>query len=219
MKTRLLVLSVLGLTAFNIIAAPLHIIHVKAPNINCLFNTNCTVTVNDTVSEFYTNIPSSTCTNVFPGGGGILQSRTFAGQAGTPEAGLYGYVYRLVLNKLVCHESITIKTMTMDFSPYSSFDYEDHPNKQIWVVTSGGVGSAAPSSAKISGTKITFKFNPPLVFTSGGGTETSSYFFGLVSATPPPANANGWATLTGNIKTDAGVTATFGYVMAQVRTP
>ena len=71
--------------------------------------------------------------------------------------------------------------MTLNFSPYSSFNYKGKPNNQVWVVTSGGLGSAGPARSVFGGTKVTFNFNPPLTLSSASSQETSSYFFGMIS--------------------------------------
>jgi len=220
MKTRFFLFLALSLAAFGVSAASLHVVKVNAPAYNCLFSTNCIIVVNDTVAPFTTNLPPFTAGTNGGSVSGFLQSRTFAGLPGTPEAGLYGYEYRLVLNKLVGASSVTIRSMTVNFSPYSSFNYQNQMNKQVWVVTSGGLGSTGPGSATVSGTKVTFRFNPPLVLSGANGPEVSSYFFGMVSSTQPPAMANGLATFTGTVKPTANSAAIpFNYLDLLVRTP
>src|SRR5689334_13535533 len=59
-------------------ATPLTVVTVAAPDINCVFEIDCTVVVTDSIGTI--SIPSMT-------GTGRLQSRTFAGQAGAPGAG------------------------------------------------------------------------------------------------------------------------------------
>ena len=68
-------------TPLVVAAAPLKVVNVSAPAINCVFNPTCTVTVNDPTD----NIAMST------GGTGFLQSRTYKGAVGSPAAGLFAY--------------------------------------------------------------------------------------------------------------------------------
>src|SRR5437868_10329163 len=67
-------------------AAPLTVVTVAAPAINCVFETDCTVVVTDSIG----NISLQSMT-----GAGRLQSRTYAGQPGAPGAGKTAYEYRV----------------------------------------------------------------------------------------------------------------------------
>jgi len=77
-----------GLLALNCYTAPLKIVNVSAPEINCLLSSTYTVVANDTRGPFQLNATL---------GNGVLQTRTFVADAGTPLAGLYAYVYRIDL--------------------------------------------------------------------------------------------------------------------------
>ena len=90
MKTLISILLLCFVPAV-VAAAPLKVVNVSAPAINCVFNPGCTVTVNDTTD----NIMMST------GGTGFLQARTYMGAAGSPAAGLYAYEYRIDLRNAV----------------------------------------------------------------------------------------------------------------------
>jgi hypothetical protein len=219
MKTRLLLFGAICFAAVNVHAVLLKIVKVNAPAINCLFSSNCTVTVNDTVSDFTTNLPPYTAGPTNATLSGFLQSRTYQGQPGTQEAGLSAYEYRLVLQSLTGAKSVSINSMTLNFSTYTNFDYNGQLNKQIWVVTSGGLGSVGPSSVLASGSKVSFRFNPPLTIPTGANQEMSTYFFGMISSTPPPGAANAWATFTGSEKLSSGSSMPFNFLMLQVRTP
>jgi len=87
MKRSFIALS-LCLVAVALQSAPLVVVNVSAPAINCVFNTNCVVEVEDTLSPI-----------TLPGGIGIgfLQTRTFEGGPGSPAEGLFGYEYRIDL--------------------------------------------------------------------------------------------------------------------------
>jgi len=198
---------------------PLKVIHVSAPEIVCNFSPTCSITVNDTVAEFVTNLPAVSASSTWPrpSMSGFLQSRTFEGLAGTKEAGHYGYEYRLDLQNVSGAHSVTLTSLTIQFSPLSSFDYAGQANNDVWVCTSGGLGTVGPSSASASGSAVTFEFNPPITVLTGQ--ETSTFFFGLVSTIKPPVAANGWASFTGSVQLNATVTMPFNYLMLQVRTP
>ena len=97
----------LCLTPFAVQAAPLRVVNVSAPAINCVFNPSCTVSVKDTSD----NIPMST------GGTGFLQSRTFVGAPGAPAPWANVYEYRIDLRNAVgataisCIDWMTIRLL------------------------------------------------------------------------------------------------------------
>ena len=110
MKTLISILLLCFVPAV-VAAAPLKVVNVSAPAINCVFNPGCTVTVNDTTD----NIMMST------GGTGFLQARTYMGAAGSPAAGLYAYEYRIDLRNAVGAVAIScIDWMTISFGPVVS---------------------------------------------------------------------------------------------------
>jgi len=145
-------LGAICFAALNIQAAPLKVVKVNFPAINCLFSTNCVIRVTDTVAKFNTNLPPLTVC-------GFLQSRTFEGKPGTHEAGHFGYGYRLVLTRLAGASSISITSMTINtFGAISAYNYNGRANNQVWVETSGGLGSVGPGAASSIGTKNYFRF-------------------------------------------------------------
>jgi len=165
-------------TPLAIAAAPLKVVNVSAPAINCVFNSTCTVTVNDTTD----NIAMST------GGTGFLQSRTYKGAAGSPAAGLFAYEYRIDLRNAVGAVAIScIDWMTISFGPVvSSLNYGgDAKPDQVFVVTGGGIGTIGIASAVQTGSNIKFKFTSPVCEVGTPGKGDSSFFWGLVSKTQP----------------------------------
>src|ERR1044072_6609751 len=70
-------------------AAPLKVVSVAAPAINCIFTTAspCSIRVTDTAAD----VPMSA------GGTGRLQTRTFKGLIVAPSDGMVAYEYRLKL--------------------------------------------------------------------------------------------------------------------------
>ena len=72
------------------LATPLKAVTVAAPDVNCVFDPSCKLTVADTVGDI--SVPGVT-------GKAVLQSRTFSGAAGAPGEGLTGYDYRIDLTQ------------------------------------------------------------------------------------------------------------------------
>jgi|SRR5215813_194238 len=179
MKTLLLLLLIM-LASTTLQAAPLKIVNVGAPAINCVFTTAspCTITVSDTVE----NVPMSV------GGTGRLQSRTYTGLTGSAAAGLSAYEYRLDLTNAVGATALAcIDWMSISFGPVvSTLDYDgDKKPDQVFVVTSGGLGTIGLASAAQTGSTITFKFTKPVCEGGSPGKGDTSFFWGLVSKTAP----------------------------------
>ncbi len=158
---------------------PLKVVNVGAPAINCVFDPSCTVTVTDTTDT----IPIPT------GGTNFLQSRTFIGIPGAPANGLYAYEYRIDLrNALGITYIPCISSMTIEFGPVvSTLDYDGDgvTGDQVYVVTSGGLGSIGLASAEKEDNTITFTFSAPVCAGGHPGGGQSTFFFGLVSTQLP----------------------------------
>ena len=158
---------------------PLKVVNVNAPAVNCVFDTSCKVLVTDTTAT----IPLPTA------GTNFLQSRTFTGKPGAPANGLYAYEYRFDLrNALGITYIPCISSMTIDFGPVVStldYDGDGEAGDQVYVVTSGGIGSIGLASAEKDNDKITFTFSSPVCAGGSPGTGQSTFFFGLVSTQPP----------------------------------
>jgi hypothetical protein len=176
---KLIFASLFCLTPFAAEAVPLRVVSVGAPAINCVFTTvvPCSVTVNDTTD----NVTLST------GGTGFLQSRTFTGLPGSAAAGLFAYEYRLDLRNAVGLTAIScVDWMTISFGPVVSLDYNgDKKLDQVFVVTSGGLGTIGLAKAVQTGSNITFKFASPVCAGGSPGKGATSFFWGLVSKKPP----------------------------------
>jgi len=187
--------------ATTAVAGPLDIVTVGAPAINCKFDTDCNITVSDTTANIA--LPGSS-------GSGFLQSRTFPpGEAGTVAAGLYAYEYRIDLRNVAgLTVAPCISQLRLDFGPIALVDYNGDGNTdQVYVVTSGGLGTVPPSSASQVGDQITFNFSPPVCVGSSPGHGDSSFFFGLAS-TQPARHVTAQATYSppaGTLNLDARV--------------
>lgn len=157
----------------------LKVVNVGAPAINCTFDPSCTVTVSDTTAPI--PLPA--------GGTNFLQSRTFTGKPGAPANGLHAYEYRIDLSNALGLTYIPcVSSLILEFGPVvGTMDYDGDgvAGDQVYVVTSGGLGSIGLASAKKSGNAITFNFSSPVCAGGSPGGGQSTYFFGLLSAEPP----------------------------------
>jgi len=164
-------------------AGPLTVVQVAAPDVNCVFNASCTITVTDSTGS----IPLP-----WAAGTPFLQSRTFSGQPGTPAAGLTGYEYRVDLRTasgaIDCQLGLVV-----DFGPVKALPYKAGATAHVYVVTQGGLGTIGIKSAEQDGNVIEFTFEHPLCVSGAPNSGPSTFFFGLASAKPPqPISAGMW---------------------------
>jgi hypothetical protein len=156
---------------------PLTIVTVAAPAINCVYSKSCTITVDDSVGQL-------ALTNLDTPNTAWLQSRTFAGAAGTPGAGLTGYEFRLDMTQasgsLQCIAGVVI-----DFGPVTQLPFANNTPADVYVITQGGLGTIALASALQSGDVITFTFEQAICASEPANAANTTYFFGLASAHPP----------------------------------
>lgn len=160
-------------------AETLAVANVGAPAINCFFNASCAVTVTDSVGA----IP-------LPGiaAQGRLQSRTYVGAPGTPGAGLTAYEYRVDLTHVRSAPRRCVSALWV-FSGYPSARQFDGAGgvENVFVITSGGLGSIGVASATQEGEGTKFTFTRPVCGGVRGRRGDSSFFFGFVSASAPIA--------------------------------
>jgi hypothetical protein len=156
-------------------AQNLNRVDVNAPRINCVFNTTCRVTVTDLATPYL--------------GNGLLQSRTFQAAPGSPAAGKWVYQYRIDIRNVAGTTAIPlVTTLSMPVAaPIVSMDYNGDGNAtdQVFIITSGGLGSVGPSTAWLHGDTLHFTFSPPVAGGSAPGAGQSSYFFGFVTESAP----------------------------------
>ena len=167
-------------------AAPLAIVNVTAPDINCVFETDCTIVVTDSVGAIA--LPA------LVSGTPRLQSRTFEGKPGAPAAGKTGYEYRVDLTTAVTNAEFSCVTgLEIDFGPVTKLQYDKIGRPEdVFVVTKGGLGTIGLASAEQTGNVITFTFSQPVCAVSNwadppGAKGQTTFFFGLTSAFPPRA--------------------------------
>jgi hypothetical protein len=182
---RVAVIAVAGIfgAASGAQAAPLSIVNVAAPGINCVFSPTkipnspppaCSVVVNDSLGTF---------TPPGDSGEARLQSRTYPGKAPAPAAGDMAYVYRVDLTAVQGATAANcVTTLALDFGPVVKMPYGPKGAKfDVFVVTVGGLGSVEIASADQVGKTITFTFSKPIC------PGATSYFFGLASKSTHPA--------------------------------
>jgi hypothetical protein len=149
-------------------AQPLQIVAVGAPAINCVYAPSCVVTPDDFTDALLQ--------------GGFLQSRVLQAQAGSPAAGMWGYLYRIDLRNARAPGSPRVTEFSVDFGPVVNtldYDRDGARGEHVFVITSGGLGSVGPTAAIRNGNVVTFRFGQPV---AAGQT---SYFFGMTSRSQP----------------------------------
>jgi hypothetical protein len=158
-------------------AAPLKIVNVVAPAINCVFSTSCSVRVKDTKED----VPLSN------GGEGLLRTRTFKGASGSPAEGLFAYEYRLDLTDAEGAKASCIDWISLNFGPVvNDLNFGgDARTDQVFVITTGGVGSIGLATAVQTRGTIRFRFKSPVCSGISGAKGGSTYFWGLVSEQQP----------------------------------
>lgn len=168
----------LGPTAW---AAPLEIVEIAAPSINCIFDSDCRLTVSDFTAPI--TLPGTS-------GEGFLQSRTGPpGEAGTVGEDLTPFEYRVDLRQMAgVTAGPCITELSVDFGPFQPLDYDGDGNAEdVFVVTRGGLGSVGLASAEQLGDRIAFRFDPAVCTGSRPGTGESTFFFGLAAQGPAQA--------------------------------
>ena len=162
-------------------AASLTVVTVAAPDINCVYETDCTVTVTDSIGTIpIPNLVSGTAR---------LQSRTFTGKPGAPAAGKTGYEYRVDLTTAVTNAEFSCVTdLAVDFGAVTKLQYNNlGPLDDVFVITKGGLGTIGLLFAEQTGNVITFTFSQPVCAGYSPNTGQTTFFFGLTSAFAPHA--------------------------------
>ena len=82
--------------------------------------------------------------------------------------------------------------------PVVSLDYNaDNKPDQVFVVTSGGLGTIGIASAVQTASTIKFTFSKPVCEGGAPGKGDTSFFWGLVSKQGPPKNVTATLHETG----------------------
>jgi hypothetical protein len=167
----------------------LSVVNVAAPNVNCVFDPTCRITVTDTVA----NLPPTAGYT----GTAVLQSRTAGpAPAGTPGAGNYAYIYRVdMTNAAPASDQMCVSSLSLNFGAVSKLPYAGPGTApaDVFVVTAGGLGSIGVRSAEKTGNKVTLRFSLAS-FPSPGDpfppvcAGQTTYFVGLASPSTPVAS-------------------------------
>lgn len=173
--------TIVALAAFALLpdgaeAQPLKVVEVSAPAINCVFNPTCRITVSDTTGNIL--LPT-----VLPGTA-WLQSRTFAGQPGTPAAGLTGYEYRISMTQ-ASGAADCITGFTLNFGTHKPLPYKDATLADVFVTTGGALGTIGLKSAERFGDAIEFTLASPLCLSGPADIKNTTFFIGLAAAAAP----------------------------------
>lgn len=162
-------------------AAPLTVVEVSFPAVNCVFNAACTITVNDSVGQI--EMPFLTAPNT-----AWLQSRAFTGAPGTPAAGKTGYMYRISLTQAAGFGECLLG-FVINFGPITKLPYKaGSPPADVFVGSlGGGLGTIGLASAEQDGDIITFSLKSPLCVGPSPSNAATTFFIGLASNTTPSA--------------------------------
>jgi hypothetical protein len=171
----------------------LKVVEVNAPKINCVFQTDCVIPVTDTTGIIALPLLAAPGTV-------WLQSRTFAGEAGAPGVGTTGYEYRVSMTQ--ASGSGCILGLNVNFGPHKQLPYLNNALADVYVVTSGGLGTIGLTSAERFGDVIQFTFKSALCADGAPNVAKTTFFFGL-AAPAAPMHVN--ATVFG-----IGTPSTFG---------
>jgi hypothetical protein len=188
MRTSSIILAVLAAVSW---AAPsaaenLKIVEVNAPAVNCVFRANCTIVVTDSIGHIA--MPQLDVPNT-----AWLQSRTFTAEAGTPAAGKTGYLYRISLTE-ASGTGECLYGLVLNFGPVAKLPYAPGTMADVFVITTGGLGTIGIKSATKTGDVIEFELAKPLCLSESPSINNTTFFFGLAAATAPMATqAHLWA--------------------------
>lgn len=170
-------------------AQQLKIVEVNAPKVNCVFQTDCSLVVNDSTGKVALPFLSTPGTV-------WLQSRTYPGEAGAPGVGTTGYEYRLSMTQ--ASGAGCVLGFTLNFGPHKPLPYANNQPADVFVITTGGLGSIGLKSAVRSGDVIEFTFASPLCADGPPAATKTTFFFGL-AGTKPPMHVNAAALGTGDL--------------------
>jgi hypothetical protein len=158
-------------------AAPLTVVEVNAPAVNCVFAADCILHVNDSTGAVAMPFLAQPGTV-------WLQSRTFTGAAGTPGGGKTGYLYRLSMTQAAGFGECLVG-LVLNFGPVVKLPYKSGTLADVFVITSGGLGTVKLKSADQDGAVITFEFEKPMCVPPSPSDAATTFFFGLASSTTP----------------------------------
>lgn len=190
MRKTLCVLAACALFPCATAAQVLKVVEVNAPAVNCVFRPECVITVSDSTG----NIGFSSLTP----GTAWLQSRTFTSVAGAPAgAGVTGYEYRISLTQ-ASGSADCIVGFTVNFGPHKPLPYKNNQLADVYVITTGGLGTISVAKAERFGDVIVFDLGKALCLNGPANIANTTYFIGL-AATAAPMHVNAQIAATGMV--------------------
>ena len=191
MRTRALgVLAACALFPCAAAAQVLKIVEVNAPAVNCVFQADCVIPVTDSTGNIL--LPT------LNPGTAWLQSRTFASEAGAPAGpGIIGYEYRISLTQ-ASGSADCITGFTLNFGPHKPLPYLNKQMADVYVITSGGLGTIGLAKAERFGDVIVFDLKKALCLNGAASIANTTYFIGL-AATTAPMHANAQVSVVGTV--------------------
>jgi len=157
-------------------AQVLKVVEVGAPAVNCVFQTDCVIPVTDTTGNIL--LPT------IGAGTAWLQSRTFAGETGAPGAGTTGYEYRISMTQ-ASGTSDCVSSFILNFGPHKQLPYKDKTLADVYVVTTGGLGTIKLSKAERFGDVIEFTLSKALCVNGPPSIANTTFFIGLAATAAP----------------------------------
>jgi hypothetical protein len=154
----------------------LKVVEVNAPKLNCVFQTDCKIPAIDSTSNI--SLPYLAAP-----GTAWVQSSTFAGEAGAPGAGTTGYMYRLSMTE--ASGSGCILGFNLNFGPHKQLPYANNELADVYVITTGGMGTIGLKSAERNGDMIAFTLASPLCADGPPNLKKTTFFFGLAATAEP----------------------------------
>ena len=167
----------------------------------CLFSPTCVVTPVENLYAF--TLPGAS-------GNAYLHTRVFRGEAGTAAEGKWVYQYRLNLTEVSSPTAVATHLAIYDWAEMQQLDYDFDglATDEVFVLTSGGLGTKGLDSAFADSWYTYFKFESPVAAGTFSAGE-STYFFGLVSNRAPMSRSM-W------VLADSGWIEVYGYAPAIV---
>jgi hypothetical protein len=174
---RFMTIAAAALTSSALAAQPLTVVDVNAPAVNCVFQPSCTITVSDTIGIIA--LPY-----IVTPGTAWLQSRIYPSAPGTPAFTKTGYVYRISLTE-ASGTAECLMGLVLNFGPVARLPYKNGQMADVFVITTGGLGTIGIKSAEKTGDVIDFAFDAPLCLDGGPSIKNTTFFFGLAANGAP----------------------------------
>jgi hypothetical protein len=169
--------AALALASIAAQAQLLTVVDVNAPAVNCVFRPSCVIPVSDTIGHIplpYLAVPNAAW----------LQSRTYTGVAGAPGAGKTGYEYRVSLTE-ASGSADCLTGLVLNFGPVAKLPYKNNQMADVFVITTGGLGTIGIKSAEKFSDVIEFTFSKALCLSGGPDIKNTTFFFGLAADKAP----------------------------------